>query len=81
MEPTTLPGCLFDKLSGCQFILTLGKSLTPPQPSPVKQGRVLCPSMHLAAQEVEQVDARDQAEELITIHHDGHVSALEHGKQ
>jgi cystathionine beta-synthase len=35
-------------------------------------------SVHLAPQVVQQVDAGDQAQELLAVDHDRHVSALEH---
>ncbi len=38
-------------------------------------------SIHLAAQVVQQINARDQAEEALPIHHDGDVPALKHGQQ
>src|SRR6185312_16515823 len=38
-------------------------------------------SIHLAAQPVQQVDAGDQAEEIVAVDHDGHVAALEHRQQ
>src|SRR6185437_7601993 len=38
-------------------------------------------SVHLAAQPVQQVDAGDQAEEIVAVDHDRHVAALEHRQQ
>ncbi len=38
-------------------------------------------SLHPSAQVVEEVDARDETEEALLIHHDRHVAAIEDREQ